>query len=63
MHRNESSQLLLALRLALALRQLIMQPQYASLLGQQGYALVLQEFSPERHLQGMQALLNTMAPS
>lgn len=49
--------------LALALRQLIMQPQYASLLGQQGYALVLQEFSPERHLQGMQALLNTMAPS
>lgn len=49
--------------LAHALRQMLTQPHQAAQLGAQGYALSLDAFSAQRHLQGMQALLHSMVRS
>lgn len=46
--------------LAQSLRELLTQPLYAAQLGEQGYALAVNEFSQERHLKGMLTLLHTM---
>lgn len=46
--------------LADALRQLLTQAQYATELGEKGYAMTLREFSSTRHLQDMQRLLHAV---
>lgn len=49
--------------LADGLRQLLANPHRATQLGNQGYALAMDEYHPERHFRRMQALLQNMAPT
>lgn len=49
--------------LARALRQLLTQPQQAARFGEQGFAMVAHEFSPDNHLRAMQNLLHNVTLS